>query len=283
LVDSARHTLAVDVPDEPIWLEADRTRLAQIVSNLLNNASKYTPSGGRVEVTATLDANEAVVRVRDNGMGIPKENLSEAFALFSQLNRALDRSQGGLGIGLALVKKLVDMHGGTIDADSAGLGRGTTFTVRMPALPPAISKALGPAPQPAPFQDARRILVVDDNHDAAESLSELLGTLGHNTRMAHSGPEAVATAVEFHPDLVFLDIGMPGISGYEVARRLRKHPEVSSAILVALTGWGTEEDKRKARDAGFDEHVTKPIDMAAIETVLARAAMGRSRQESDPR
>jgi PAS domain S-box-containing protein len=283
LVDSARHTLAVDVPDEPIWLEADRTRLAQIVSNLLNNAAKYTPSGGRVEVTATLDANEAVVRVRDTGMGIPKENLPEAFALFSQLNRALDRSQGGLGIGLALVKKLVDMHGGTIEADSAGLGRGTTFTVRIPALPPGIPTALGPAPQPAPFQNACRILVVDDNHDAAESLSELLGTLGHNTRVAHSGPEAVATAVEFHPDLVFLDIGMPGISGYEVARRLRKHPEVSSAMLVALTGWGTEEDKRKARDAGFDEHVTKPIDMAAIDTVLAKAAMGRSRQESDSR
>jgi PAS domain S-box-containing protein len=283
VLDSARHTLAVDLPDEPIWVEADRTRLAQVVSNLLNNAAKYTPSGGRVDISATLDGNEAIVRVRDNGMGIPKENLPEAFELFSQLNRALDRSQGGLGIGLALVKKLIDMHGGTIEGESEGLGRGSTFTMRIPALPPASSTEFVPAPEQAPVLDARCILVVDDNHDAAESLSELLGTLGHHTRMAHSGPEALAAAVEFHPDLIFLDIGMPGLSGYEVARRLRKHPKVASAMLVALTGWGTEEDKKKARDAGFDEHVTKPIDIEAIETVLAKATTGGARHWSEAR
>jgi PAS domain S-box-containing protein len=281
-IDSARHTLAVKVPDDLIWVDADRTRLAQIVSNLLNNSAKYTPSGGYVEVTATLDGNEAVIRVRDNGMGIPQESVPEAFELFSQLNRALDRSQGGLGIGLALVKRLVDMHGGRIDAESEGLGRGSTFTIRIPALPAAASTAVVPGPEADRAQDTRRVLVVDDNYDAAESLAELLGTLGHHTRVAHSGVEAVATALEFQPDLVFLDIGMPGISGYEVAKRLRTHPEVASAMIVALTGWGTEEDKRRAKDAGFDEHVTKPIEIGVIENVLARAAVSRSAYAAPP-
>jgi signal transduction histidine kinase/ActR/RegA family two-component response regulator len=274
-IDAAHHLLLVSLPDAPIWLEADRTRLAQVVGNLLNNAAKYTPRGGRLEVRARREGNDAVIEVQDSGIGIPPETISEAFQLFSQLNRTLDRAQGGLGIGLALVRKLLDAHGGTIEAKSEGLGRGCTFTVRVPALPEApVATSARPGEAPT-LQQAQRVLVVDDNYDAADSLSMLLEALGHQTRTAHSGPEAVVAAEEFLPDLIFLDIGLPGLSGYEVARRLRKRAEIASAMLVALTGWGKEEDRRKALEAGFDVHLTKPVDLKAIETVLAKSTNGR--------
>jgi CheY-like chemotaxis protein len=213
--------------------------------------------------------------VRDTGIGIPPDKLTEAFELFSQLNRTLDRSQGGLGIGLALVQRLVQMHGGSIDAHSEGSGKGTAFTVRLPAVAAIATAARAGVPEARHPDQAQRILVVDDNHDAADSLSMLLETLGHETRTVHSGFEAVAAAVEFQPSLVFLDIGLPGISGYEVARRLKSDDALATTMIVAVTGWGTEEDRRRAAEAGFDVHLTKPIDIAAVQNVLVRSTSDR--------
>lgn len=272
LIDASHHTLVVNVPEEATWVDADRTRLAQVLGNLLNNAAKYTPTGGRIEITAGRDGQSAFVRIKDNGVGIAGEDISEAFELFSQLNRPLDRHHGGLGIGLALVKKLMDMHDGSVAAESEGVGRGTAFTIRLPAAAAPATTAPGIGATAAACGEARRILVVDDNVDAAESLSMLLEALGHDIRMAHTGPAALTAALDFGPDLVLLDIGLPGLSGYEVAKRFRSHEKLSAAMLVAVTGWGSDEDQRKASEAGFDIHLTKPIEMSAIETVLARAA-----------
>ena len=243
-----------------------------MLGNLLNNAAKYTPTGGQIEIAAGRDGDMAFARIKDNGIGIARQDISEAFQLFSQLNRPLDRHHGGLGIGLALVKKLMDMHDGSIAAESEGVGRGTAFTVRLRAAPAASdgASALGRAAGAA--SGSRRILVVDDNIDAAESLSMLLESLGHQIRMAHTGPAALKTALDFGPDLVLLDIGLPGLSGYEVARRFRANEKLAAAMLVAVTGWGSDEDQRKASEAGFDVHLTKPIEMTAIERVLAKAA-----------
>ncbi len=272
LIDANHHALLVTLPDEAVWVDADRTRLAQVLGNLLNNAAKYTPTGGDIEIVAGRDGDEAFVRIKDIGIGIARENISEAFELFSQLNRPLDRHHGGLGIGLALVKKLMDMHGGSIAAESGGIGRGTTFTIRLAAAarPTDAVSALGPAAGSA--GEPRRILVVDDNVDAAESLSMLLESLGHEIRTAHTGPAALKEALDFAPELVLLDIGLPGLSGYEVAKRFRAHEKLAAAILVAVTGWGSDEDRKKASEAGFDVHLTKPIEMTAIERVLAKAA-----------
>ncbi len=273
-IDAGHHTLRVSVPEQPIWVGADRTRLAQVLGNLLNNAAKYTPAGGEIEIAAGREGDTAFVRVKDNGIGIAAENISEAFELFSQLNRPLERYQGGLGIGLALVKKLIEMHDGSITAESEGTGRGSAFTVRLPALPTAPDATAQSGAATDPATESRRVLVVDDNVDAAESLSMLLESLGHLTRTAHSGPAALEAALDFHPDLVLLDIGLPGLSGYEVARHFRAHEKLATAMLVAVTGWGTDEDQRKAAEAGFDVHLTKPIELSAIESVLARAGSG---------
>jgi two-component system, sensor histidine kinase len=272
LIDASHHTLVVDLPQEAIWVDADRTRLAQVLGNLLNNAAKYTPTGGQIAIVAGRDGDAAFVRIQDNGIGIARENISEAFELFSQLNRPLDRLHGGLGIGLALVKRLMDMHDGSVAAESEGVGRGTAVTIRLPATPAASEAASALPAAGGPNAEARRILVVDDNVDAAESLSMLLESLGHDIRMAHTGPAALKTALDFGPDLVLLDIGLPGLSGYEVARRFRADEKLAPAMLVAVTGWGSDEDRKKASDAGFDVHLTKPIEMTAIERVLAEAA-----------
>ena len=270
-IDGAHHKLQVSIPEEPIWVDADRTRLAQILDNLLNNAAKYTPGGGEIEVLAGREGDTAFVRVKDNGIGIAPESIPEAFELFSQLNRRQERHQGGLGIGLALVKKLVDMHGGSIAAESEGSGRGSAFTVRLPAVAATAKAVAGVGAPEHAVAEPRRILVVDDNVDAAESLSDLLESLGQETRTAHSGPAALQAALDFRPDLVLLDIGLPGISGYEVAKRFRADESLAGATLVAVTGWGAEEDKRKAAEAGFDVHLTKPIEMRDIERVLVRS------------
>ncbi|WP_437475856.1 ATP-binding protein [Sorangium sp. So ce1014] len=277
LIEAAAHELAVRLPPAPLLLDADSTRLAQVFANLLNNAAKYTPAGGGIWLAAQRDGAAVVVRVADNGVGIPADMLSKVFDMFTQVGRSIDRAQGGLGIGLTLVKRLVELHGGTIHAESEGAGRGSTFTVRLPLAAAAEvasrPSSAGPA-QGAPLA-ALRVLVVDDSVDGAESLALLLRISGHETRAVHTGPEALTAARELGADLVFLDIGLPGMNGYDVARRLRAEPDLAGLFLVALTGWGTEEDRRQAREAGFDHHLTKPVDAAEVKRLVARVAAAR--------
>jgi CheY-like chemotaxis protein len=267
LIDAGRHALTVRAPAAPLWIFGDLTRLAQVFSNLLNNAAKFTAAGGAIELSAAAEADQVVIRVRDNGAGIPAEMLPRVFDMFAQVDRTLDRAQGGLGIGLALARGLVEMHGGTTEADSPGLGFGSTFTVRLPRAAEGDAtdepnRAAGPAPR-------RRILVVDDNVDGAESLALLLELGGHEIATAHGGREALAVAATFAPDVVLLDIGLPELDGYEVARRLRADPRTAGARLIALTGWGSDADKQRSHDAGFDAHLTKPVDAATLAEVLA--------------
>lgn len=266
-IERGRHTLELSLTDEALWLHADLTRVAQIISNLLNNASKYTASGGKIRLSTRRDADYALIEVTDNGIGIPSDRLEDVFLMFSQVNRAVDSTEGGLGIGLALVRRLVEMHGGTVTASSKGAGRGSTFTVRFPLAPEA-REATG-AERPSVRGPSRaRILIVDDNDDAADLLSLMLEHAGHVTTVAHDGPSALELAPVCDPQIVFLDIGLPGMSGYEVARQLRLDPRFSQTTLVALTGWGTREDKRRAVAAGFDLHLTKPIDARALQSAL---------------
>jgi len=267
ILDGARHELSVSAPGSELVVEADATRLAQVIGNLLNNAIKYTPAGGRIVVASRREGAEAVIEISDNGLGIPSEHLERVFEMFNQVNRTLDRAQGGLGIGLALVRELVTLHGGTVRAASAGPGRGSTFTLRLPGA--ELRNTAKTAPESAPMSQRRRVLVVDDNVDAAQMLAMLLDMYGHETRTAHTGAEALDAAATFKPEVVFLDIGLPGMNGYEVARRLRSDPAVRGMTLVALTGWGTEEDKSHALEAGFDYHLTKPVETTAIDRVLS--------------
>jgi signal transduction histidine kinase len=280
LVEAGRHELAVVLPDGPLPLHADPTRVAQVVANLLTNAAKYTPDDGRIAVAAAREGGWAVVRVTDSGIGIPADMLPKVFDLFTQVGKHLERSQGGLGIGLALVKRLVEMHGGTVAAESDGQGLGSTFTVRLPlaadpagAVAPAAGGG-GTAP-PAGRKEPRRVLVVDDNEDAADSLALLLEMTGHRTAVAHTGPQAVEVAKAFRPEVIFLDIGLPGMNGYEVASALRRDECCSGAVFVALTGWGTEDDRRRSREAGFDHHLTKPVEHAHLEGLLDTIAASR--------
>ncbi len=226
VIEASGHALKLTLPEEPVWLAADPTRLAQVMTNLLTNAAKYTPEGGSIELSALREGGEVIVRVTDTGLGIPPGMLAEVFEMFTQVNRTLERSQGGLGIGLALVKRLVEFHGGTITAESPGLGKGSTFTVRLPLVEACTSRAeersTAETPSVGPPMSGRRVLVVDDNVDGAESLANMLQIGGHEIRTAHSGPAALDAARSFNPEVVFLDIGLPGMNGYEVARRLRR-------------------------------------------------------------
>jgi PAS domain S-box-containing protein len=268
-LDAGGHRLEVSLPDEPVWVDADPTRLAQVFGNLLTNAAKYTDRGGRVRLTAHPEGGGVVVSVEDNGIGIAAEHLAGVFEMFNQVTPVIERSQGGLGIGLALVRGLVEMHGGTVEAHSEGPGRGSIFTVRLPAARPTPPETLLPAPEVGAARPAMRILVADDNRDAADSLTMLLQLAGHEVRTAHDGREAVEAAAAFRPDVALLDIGMPGLTGYEVARRVREQPGGAGVVLVAITGWGQEEDKRRAAEAGFDHHLTKPVDPLALERLLS--------------
>jgi signal transduction histidine kinase/DNA-binding response OmpR family regulator len=270
LIDARRHELTVSLPEEPVWVEGDPVRLAQVLGNLLNNAAKYTEEGGRIWLTAERSGPEAVFRVRDTGIGIPPDMLPSVFELFTQVDRSLDRSQGGLGIGLTLVHRLVEMHAGRVEAHSAGPNRGSEFVVRLPALAPDQAQPSGNGAEPALAKAAaRRLLVVDDNQDAADSLALLLGTAGHEVRVYTDGPAALAAADNFRPDMVLLDIGLPGMSGYEVAQRLRSRPGHEGVLLVALTGYGQDEDVRRSREAGFDHHLVKPADFEVLNKLLA--------------
>jgi signal transduction histidine kinase len=274
LIEASRHELTTDLPAAPVFLTADPTRISQVVANLLNNAAKYTPEGGRIRLSAAVvpvtgpDRPDVVeIRVADNGMGIPPDVLPRMWEMFAQADRTLGRSQGGLGIGLTLVKRLVELHGGSVSARSAGTGQGSEFVIRLPAAPEgAPSDALPPTPPPA--RTARRILVVDDNADGLESLATLLGLFGHKVRTASDGPAALVAAAEFAPDTVLLDIGLPGMDGYEIARRLRAQPTFAGTRLIALTGWGQDADRDRSRAAGFDLHLVKPVDPSELRRVL---------------
>jgi CheY-like chemotaxis protein/two-component sensor histidine kinase len=270
-IDSQAHTLELTLPPQSVYVDADQARLAQVFANLLNNASKYTEKGGRIQLTVAVDGNEVVVSIRDTGIGISSKHLPHVFDMFAQAAPALERSQGGLGIGLALVKGMVALHGGSVSARSEGPGKGSEFTVRLPIA--RVAEACAPEPLPnARLLDrpSRRILVVDDNRDGALTLSAVLNLLGHTTCMAHDGVEAIETATAFLPEVVLLDIGLPKINGYDVARHIRAQPWGKDIALVAVTGWGQEDDKRRASDAGFDMHLTKPVEASTLAQLIAR-------------
>ena len=277
LVEAGQHRLELDVPDDPLMIDADVTRIAQVVANLLNNAAKYTPSGGRIALSLRQDGATAVIAVSDTGVGIPADSLTSIFDMFKQVERHMERAQGGLGIGLSLVRRLVEMHGGSVTAASAGAGRGSTFEVRLP-LASADLPRTGPgkphdgaaAGQPGGI----RVLVVDDNVDAALTLSMILEVSGHTTRVAHDGIAALAAAKAFLPQVAFLDIGMPGMNGYETASALRRTPGLEGMLLVALTGWGTESDRLRSSEAGFDHHLTKPAQLQAVQGLIASLVPG---------
>ncbi|MFY9826888.1 MAG: ATP-binding protein [Thermoanaerobaculia bacterium] len=270
LIDRRQQQLAVTVPSEPVWLVADPTRLEQVVGNLLGNAAKYTEEGGSIWLTLEQKA-EAVLRVRDAGLGIAPELLPHVFDLFTQADRSSDRSQGGLGIGLTLVEKLVGMHGGTVQAFSAGLGLGSEFTVRLPLEVPQTRPYEPPVflETSARLTGSSRVLVVDDNVDAADSMATWLHLAGHDVRTAYGGPAALAAAVAYQPTLVLLDIGLPGMDGHEVARLLRQTPELENVWLIALTGYGRKTDFQRSREAGFDHHIVKPADPQKLRALLA--------------
>ncbi|HET7504936.1 MAG TPA: ATP-binding protein [Kofleriaceae bacterium] len=267
LLDAGRHELVVRLPSHAVPLDVDPTRLAQAFGNLLNNAAKYTPPGGRIAITAELEAATVIVRVKDSGIGIPVEMLPYVFDMFTQVGRTIERAQGGLGIGLTLVRRLVEMHGGSVAAESLGPARGSTFVVRLP-LAEVAEPSLATTADPARVAADLKILVVDDNVDAAEMLGMLLELRGYHTRLAHTGPAALDAAADFEPQVIFLDIGLPGLNGYQVAQRLRASGRQPQPVLVALTGWGTEEDRRQAKDAGFDGHLVKPVDIRQLEATL---------------
>ena len=272
-IDDRQHRLTLTLPPRPIRLVGDPTRLEQILWNLLNNSAKYTEPGGEITLSVEPEGGEVVVRVRDTGIGIRPEMLPKIFDMFVQLEDHKAHAQGGLGIGLCLVRTLVELHEGSITVHSDGLGTGSEFAVRLPILPVA-GVVRAPAPNQRGGSSAtpprRRILVVDDNMDAAKSLARLLERLhGQEVRVAHDGPEALAVADEFRPEVVLLDIGLPGMSGYEVAEHLRGLPEFEETLIVALTGWGQEDDRRRSRGAGIDHHLVKPVDPEALTRLLA--------------
>ena len=264
--------------DERIQSCGFPTRLAQVVGNLLNNAAKYTEENGHICLALKQSLGEAVIRIRNSGVGIPADLLPRVFDLFTQGDRSPARSEGGLGIGLTLVKSLVEMHGGSVEALSEGQGKGCEFVVRFPILERRLDRRRGQGEEltvggcPTP----RSVLVVDDNQDAAESLAVLLRLAGHEVRTAYDGLVGLEAAKDFQPEVILLDIGLPRVSGYEVARELRKQVGLKEALLVAVTGYGQEEDRRKSREAGFDDHLTKPVDLAALQTLLAGGKVGHS-------
>jgi signal transduction histidine kinase/DNA-binding response OmpR family regulator len=274
LIDARRHVLNIVLPAEPLRVDVDAVRIAQVLANLLNNAAKYTGEGGKIELEVAREGAEVVVRVRDNGVGIAPEILPRIFDLFTQADRSLDRSQGGLGIGLTLVRRLVQMHGGTVQAFSAGANRGSEFVIRLPALTEAAPSAVADPEHPAAHATVnhthpRRILIVDDQPDGVKSLARLLRLSGHEVRTALDGPAALGELSRYRPEVVLLDIGLPGMDGYELAQSIRKQWGTESMVLIALTGYGRDEDRRRSREAGFDHHLVKPVDPETLLSMVA--------------
>jgi len=269
LLDSAGHALMVDLPDEPIYLNADRARLAQVFGNLLNNSAKYTKAEGVISLTARRDGDSVVVTVKDNGAGIPADKLDSIFDMFMQVDSTSDRSQGGLGIGLTLVKRLVEMHGGTIEPRSDGEGLGSEFVVRLPVLAQPMTTAQSGFEGAAKSSSEHRVLIVDDNRDSADSLSMLLEITGNKTFLAHDGVEALDAAEKYRPDVMLVDIGLPRLDGHEVCRRIREQPWGKDTVMIALTGWGQEDDRRKSQEAGFNGHLVKPVDYDQLLELLS--------------
>ncbi len=272
LIDRGGHELVISLPPGPIMIDADPTRLTQVFVNLLGNAAKYSDPGGRIELSARREGDDVVVSVRDSGIGIPALDLPRVFDIFVQVDPERPRSQGGLGIGLSLVRSFVELHGGRVEAHSEGPGHGSEFIVRLPAK--AETPAAGSsAPEPRrPRGPRRRILVVDDNRDAAEALGRLLQLMGHEVRTAHGGDEGVAVAAEFNPDVVLMDLEMPTVDGYDAARRIRAAPKGNEPFLIALTGWGADADRRRTHDAGFDRHLVKPVNTGVLIETIADLA-----------
>jgi PAS domain S-box-containing protein len=267
-ITTRRHVVTVTVPEQPVMIDADPTRLAQVLDNLLSNAAKYTPDGGRIAVDAAVEAGVASITITDNGIGMSADLVPRVFTLFVQGERGLDRREGGLGVGLTIAKRLADMQGGSLVAASAGPGLGSRFTLGFPALSPDRMPTEPATTLVAAATRRRRVLIVDDNEDAAESLATLIGILGHDATVLHDGQEALGMAAAARPDLMLLDIGLPGMDGFEVARRLRTIPELKDVRLIACTGYGRDEDIRRIDAAGFDRHLVKPVSAAQIEQLL---------------
>ncbi len=280
LIEEAGHELTVSLPMEPVCLDADLTRLAQVFANLLTNSAKYTPRGGLIRLAAERQGVNVIVTVRDNGIGIPAESLHSIFDMFAQVDRSIERTTGGLGIGLALVKGLVEMHGGTVMAESPGTGKGSRFTVQLPALETHLERVAEDEPERTPATDDRgwRILVVDDNQDSARSMSRVLKLRGNEVRTAYDGLESLEAAEEFRPEVILMDVGMPRLNGYEAVRRIRQQPWGRPIIIIALTGWGQAGDRVQSREAGCDGHLVKPVDIRDLEKLLT-ALTGSTKSE----
>jgi CheY-like chemotaxis protein len=272
LLERNRHQLKVTTPAQPVYVEGDLTRLTQVVANLLDNAAKYTDPGGKVWLSAEREGDSAVIRVKDSGIGIPAEVLPRIFDMFTQAGLPLERSQGGLGVGLALVERLVLLHGGTVSAYSAGAGQGSQFTIRLPLAQaqkvPAIERR---EPVLPPSAKRCRVLVVDDNVDSVESLAMLLRMMGHEVETASDGASGLEKAAAFKPDVAILDIGLPKVNGYELARQIREQQWSKNVTLVALTGWGQEQHRRRSEESGFNHHLTKPVEFDVLQEILAAA------------
>jgi CheY-like chemotaxis protein len=271
-IDLHGHELQIDLPDRPVFLNGDATRLAQILSNLLNNAAKYTNRGGRVSLHASVEERTLTLVVADTGIGIAPEMLNTVFEMFVQVDSTLERSTAGLGVGLSLARKLVELHGGTIEARSAGLGHGSQFVVRLPIV---VEPELPAKPTPADFigGETYRILLADDNVDFVNSIGALLTAMGHSVVITHNGPDALAAAKRFCPDYAFLDIGLPQMSGYDLARGIRGLSCGAMTVMIAVTGWGQEKDRQLAFEAGFDHHMVKPVRFEQIEEILGNRSL----------
>jgi signal transduction histidine kinase/ActR/RegA family two-component response regulator len=293
VLETDHHRLSIALPSNAVYVDADPLRMAQVLSNLLNNAAKYTKPGGQIRLAAASEGPDVVFRVRDNGIGIPPEMLSGIFDLFAQVDHSLDHSQGGLGLGLTLVRSLVEMHGGSVQAVSEGLSQGSEFIVRLPVLDiTQVVQAEAPKATPETTTGrkeqsrapARRVLVVDDNVSSAQSLAMVLKLDGHEVQVTHDGGGALEAVPRFRPEVVLMDIGLPGMDGYEVARRLRQDAELAAgiALLVAVTGYAEDEARRRSREAGFDHHLVKPVDPDGVLALLASLALGDETREPDP-
>ena len=278
VIDAGRHALSIDLPGEPLMLDADALRISQVLGNLLTNAAKYSERPGTIRLTAERVGEEVVIRVVDNGIGLAPADLPKIFEMFAQVNPTLDRKEAGLGIGLALSKALVELHGGTLEGRSEGLGKGSEFTVRLQLASPeqvqrtSSGSPVVPAETTPPATGSLRILLADDNRDACESLKMLLAIDGHEVRVAYDGESALATLAEFHPDIALLDIGMPKMNGYELATEIRRQPWSQDIQLVAVTGWGQSSDRQRALEAGFDAHFVKPVDFTELQAFCASVA-----------